>query len=988
MKFKDVILLLPCSSLESLSLDYRGDDAEALLAVWSAPFHPAIVATTKKIPRWMNAEVPPEADALAGALVLIPNVSLSLIPETWWAVAQSTDAVVIDALVDRDRIMDAAIAGLVPEPDWLGLDAIDAELTADLLALGICQFQIELTTRRLRYMSGLDQEQFRSEAVRAATSIMRGDTTTARERIQRGFDMLTEGREYFYPTEASLLDLTLVAPTTLGQSLRQQLSDQAAANYLISGSTLADMAQREPQTLAALKTALDDNRAAIVGGEWDEPALGLLAPESILAQLRHGLASYQTHLGRRPGVFARRRFGLSPLLPGILKELGFSGACHFTLDAGRFPSGDRSKKRWEGLDGATLDALARVPMDASSGEAFVQLPDRLGRVLDLDTMATVVFAHWPGRTSRWYDDLRRMARYSPVLGRFATIDGYFEDTRGSGSTLRHAADEYHSPYLDEAVAGAEHDPISRWTRYYHRRGQCDALAALECLAAMVAGRITERPHSARFAERIDQYLAEPQVDRGDLDGQLTHAVEAALERVARALPRSDAPAEPGQLIVNPCGFGRTCAVDVVVAAAPTKDSDTADDAASGSAAVEARRRQSGRQGKRFRETVCLPVESPAMGYAWVGPRQPLSEKARARTFFRRRRPAGEPLLAQRDPQGAYVLRNEFFEATIDPLTGAIRAINDYHSRGNRLAQQLALRSPGRHPVSGGDESEDDQEQDYSVMAADEVAVAMPGPGWGRIVSRGRLVDREGRRLAGFVQTMTARRGSRVLTLDIELEPERLPDADPWNSYYAARFAWRGEMSDWFRGVGFSRVPTEASRLESPLFIDVCDARIRTTILTGGVPYHRRWGLRKLDTLLVVSGETARRFRLGIAIDAPHAAAAAVEFLAPPTVLAENVAPPSCPTGWLAHLDAPNVLATHWEPIVAQGQVEGFCVRLVETEGVATQLGLRAPHEIASAERTDFEGMTVEALPVHRDRATVNLAPNQWMQVVVKWQIQS
>ena len=151
------------------------------------------------------------------------------------------------------------------------------------------------------------------------------------------------------------------------------------------------------------------------------------------------------------------------------------------------------------------------------------------------------------------------------------------------------------------------------------------------------------------------------------------------------------------------------------------------------------------------------------------------------------------------------------------------------------------------------------------MAADAITASMRGPMVGTVVSRGRLVDRHGERLAQL-QTMIARRGSPVLELEIELEIERLPEGNPWNSYYGARLAWTDETSDVFQGVGLCRQPSEGNYLEAPHYLDVRSPRTRLTILPGGLPYHRRYGLRKLDTLLVVAGETARKFRLGIGVE--------------------------------------------------------------------------------------------------------------------------
>ena len=62
------------------------------------------------------------------------------------------------------------------------------------------------------------------------------------------------------------------------------------------------------------------------------------------------------------------------------------------------------------------------------------------------------------------------------------------------------------------------------------------------------------------------------------------------------------------------------------------------------------------------------------------------------------------------------------------------------------------------------------------------------------------LDADGRRLAGFRQTTRAWAGSRVLDIEIEFDQLEEPRADPWNSYYAARFAWPDQTAEqpwWF-----------------------------------------------------------------------------------------------------------------------------------------------------------------------------------------------
>ena len=58
------------------------------------------------------------------------------------------------------------------------------------------------------------------------------------------------------------------------------------------------MAAREPATLEALRQALQQGTASIVGGEFCELELPLLGPEAIRGQLEKGLAIYRQHLVR------------------------------------------------------------------------------------------------------------------------------------------------------------------------------------------------------------------------------------------------------------------------------------------------------------------------------------------------------------------------------------------------------------------------------------------------------------------------------------------------------------------------------------------------------------------------------------------------------------------------------------------------------------------------------------------------------------------
>jgi alpha-mannosidase len=305
------------------------------------------------------------------------------------------------------------------------------------------------------------------------------------------------------------------------------------------------------------------------------------------------------------------------------------------------------------------------------------------------------------------------------------------------------------------------------------------------------------------------------------------------------------------------------------------------------------------------------------------------------------------------------------------------------------------------------------------MVADSVEVFTAGPPVGAIQSRGRLVDADGQTLAGFIQTIEARQTSRVIRLAIELHlngstqnpsppwgeggvrgkqppadseiPVRndLESLDPWNNYCAARFAWADPDAELSRGVGGCSRATRARRIEAPHYVEIRGERARTTILAAGLPFHRRWAERTLDTLLIVRGERERRFDLAIGIDLRHPMQAAMDLIHPVLCLRAAASTTSLTSAWMFHIDAPHVIATHWEPIVAGEQVVGFRCRLLETAGRAGRVRLRAFRSLASARQVDFQGRTIVAAPIEADDvALVDFTAYEWLELEGYWRAPS
>src|SRR6185437_16114922 len=131
------------------------------------------------------------------------------------------------------------------------------------------------------------------------------------------------------------------------------------------------------------------------------------------------------------------------------------------------------------------------------------------------------------------------------------------------------------------------------------------------------------------------------------------------QHLAAALATSSTASPRGCLVINPCSFVRRMGVEgTELSGPPTIERPVyaADEHAGEQHAV---------------------VDVPAFGFVHLTPGKAAPRDKKA-------------LLLAEDN----VLRNEFFEAIINPTTGSLAAIHEYKSRGNRFSQQLALRMPG------------------------------------------------------------------------------------------------------------------------------------------------------------------------------------------------------------------------------------------------------------------------------------------------------
>ena len=354
-------------------------------------------------------------------------------------------------------------------------------------------------------------------------------------------------------------------------------------------------------------------------------------------------------------------------------------------------------------------------------------------------------------------------------------------------------------------------------------------------------------------------------------------------------------------------------------------------------------------------TVTL-VDVPAMGFACV-------------RFDGKSDPITGPDLGEE-----FTLSNEFFQAVIDPETGALRALKDYRSRSTRLSQQLAFRIT--LPKTGQHWVDRQAPVDYSVMAADSVKLTQNGKVFAEITSQGRLLALNGEVVGEFEQTYQATRGSRVLVVETNLTtvPELMLD-DPWDSYYAYRFAFGDESAILRAGSHLQADDVSRRRFEAPMFVEIDCGRKRTAILTGGLPFHRRVTDARLDTLLAVRGMATAKTRIGIGIDLPSPTRAAIDFITsaePARVFAGAFKTDS---GWFFHIDARNVIVPWWQPL---GDNEGIRLRLIETEKRKSIVRIQSFKPWREAYVVDGEGKQCDELEIDEDGVAVLTVDPHWI----------
>ena len=425
------VVLFPCHTLDDLPTWLDDREADDLLAAWTAAWHPRLMAVAG-VPRWSGVDLPLPADTRLG-----------IVPATWddrfaaqFDTSAAGDVPLVRATRGRAAITASALAAV--NAPTVGTGDSWAE---DFHALGLAVLLSEVLARRMRHGSALDATGFDAVAGAAATAAGAGRDDDVRAGLAECYRCLESTRARYYPVDAWVVDLVLVTSSTV-ERLSEELTAPVPLGIVADPGVAAALGERGGDSLARLVDRVVAGDATLCGGPFTDRPLDALLPEEILDACTAAAAEWDRAIGLRPAVFARRGGGGSAILPGVVSGLGFVGAVWNTFDGAPLPDPGTGRIVWEGTGGATIDGLARPPLDARSPAAILAMPERLGDAMDHDHVAVITFAHHAGTACPWHALLRRVGGWSTALGTFVAPARFFEQTSGMGGVAAFGPDAF------------------------------------------------------------------------------------------------------------------------------------------------------------------------------------------------------------------------------------------------------------------------------------------------------------------------------------------------------------------------------------------------------------------------------------------------------------------------------------------------------------------------------------------------------------------
>jgi alpha-mannosidase len=963
-KLNELVFLLPDYELEGFPRNLTEETAAQVLSGWIALWHPTLMCGAGRIPRWHQASRLPTV--LTSILFVLPPISRNVISPSSVDEIAKAGGLVMEPTASWRSFQSQLLA----EFPQLDVNALATELAVEFAALGYAFLQVQLMTRQLRYTSNLDVALFEEQVLKATEAALANDIESAKVLLQACFDSLGQERDHYYSNDANLLDITLLAETTLGKSLERQLADPTPTSFIASASILRRLQDKSSQNLDQLKLRLSAGTACIAGGLDTEDAWPLAPRETAVRALYQAPDAYRQLGVEPPSVFARMSYGMGADSASVLSRFGFRGVLLIAFTGGSYPTSAQVKISWESHDGSRIPAIACEPLDAMSANSYLAFGWTLGEALDRQHVPTIVLAHWPGKTSEFLELLQIVAARTPALGHFTLADRYFNETSNPYHHERLEPSAFGYNWLAESEQPAELITSSKQTLTMQCRARslqniCNLIWQLRNLRVKADWPKDEKgqpvapsyspvpisqisPQLATIFDSLDKLMIQPdhptarfeelQAACTQLSRECMESMQPLLTKRRDANSGSQSSGITGKLMFNP----RSNPVRLALPTALNQSIESSESwhFATGPAGA-------GR-------LTCIDL--PSMGFV-IAP-------------FSNNTPTMDRITLA-DSGG--MLRNEFLEAQVDMQRGHIRSLHVPAKRGNRLSVMVAYREKNGAKV------------EHSEMVAHSVKVLEGSNMQGTVRVEGKLQWR-GKSLASFSVDYEVQRGSRILSASITLSNLQFTDErNPWLSAYILRVAWPTDAANLRTFPDGRSTAWRGSKVIAGDLIEIDEADYQTHYLTGGLAFHGRQEMRFLETILAAPGQTSVQHRVGFAVDLPYPLATAHQFLDAP-FQCDLTGTKAVASGWLVNVDSKNVHVDLECPLQDEhGRTVGIRVFVSELQGKSTTAEVQFFRDLAEASRVDYAGNKISRVTAKADTLTIAMRAGEQSLVDVLWQ---
>jgi alpha-mannosidase len=971
MTYSRTIFIAASHAIEDVPADLSSELALDYLTAWTSLWDPRLLVAAGSVPEWRRGDT--SGLDLEDALLVCPEAALARIDQPLQErlrlgrnrlvpTARRSRNEVVRELLEAHQVRHAGSES--PDRETIAGGDHPCSLLEDFYAFGYALLQIQCMARKLRYSFNLDWMKVGEQIVSAARAALQQDAGETDRWLSAAFDSLSQERDRYCSQQGNLLELLLVAPSTLGDSLGRSLDSPQPLTIYATTEVLRQWQSRNAGAWLKLRERLQADSACLAGGLRHELP-HVWWPEGTLIRELAGARQDCIELGiEPPRVWMRFSMSIATSLAAIARQFGFQGAIIAPLAGGTIPKKDHAKIRWQGTgDRGGLDCILGHVLDAADGNAILNLGASMAQQLDYHQVPTLVLAHWPGKVSPGFEDLFRASSRTPALGKWTKADSYFASTA--------------QPYWSDAFTSCDfHPPLPKSSSEIHAlhlrivQGLRQAywLEHLASLARLWAWtpRLTPSVGDSRRdldgcrmqCERLHQGL---QKESSDLASVGIAADDLAAE-LAQEL-RARVPCSDEDLFFNPTSHPKRIFLAdyprIIDPSSCTRIVACESDLATSQCVVEippfgfVKTASQPPVGQGAREAASPVATSTASKASWVG-----------RIFGSR------SSVAQDDGSMA----NEVMEVQIDPEKGHLRSLYVVNKRGNRLSGQLSWVN---NPLQLRNALQDSSFQGLGDV---RMRVLHSSKVRGTIQVTGVLAS-------GVCDIRyTLWHGAQWLDIEVQGDGVEVDAGFP-----AWRMVWPSEaasLAAWSQGA--------RGKLPAPLqsaveLIEIDDAEHRIHFATGGLSIHRRVGPNALASAIPTDRTGVYRARFSIGLDWANPWAIAIDRMIPDLYCvsqgtgrtAKGYAPD--PGAWLARCNVSNLHFRWIDPKPAlgltqppEGEAEAIedgieadgSLWMVETAGKSGTAKLGCVRPIDRAWRVDFRSLEYDKLKVEEGEAWI------------------